>query len=130
MRSLAIASPCDEEPVAPNDNFGHYQLDFWKQFSAVTSPLANSNSRVPALPAVLPVAIPVDADAGELAQWDLTQLDADAMPASPVDPANKIHRGTACTYTLQLYVTDKTLVSEGTTHHIFQPIPVKIINDL
>jgi hypothetical protein len=116
-------------PVSPNDNFGHYQLDFWKQFSIVTSPLINSISRVPALPALPPVPIPTVADAGELAQWDLTQLDA-ATP-SPVDAANKIPRGGSCTYTLQLFVTDTTAVNDNsTTHYVYHQVPVKIINDL
>jgi hypothetical protein len=116
-------------PVSPNDNFGHYQLDFWKQFSVVTSALVNVTSRVPALPGTPPVPTPTDADAGELAQWDLTQLDA-ATP-SAVDPANKIPRGGSCTYTLQLFVTDTTAVNDnGTTHYVYHQVPVKIINDL
>ncbi len=118
-------------PVAPNDNFGYYNLVFWKQFSPITSPLTgNIATRVPILPPAPPVATPTDADADELAQWDLKQLDADASPATSVDPANKIHRGESCTYTLQLFVTDTTVVNEGTTHYVYYPVPVKIINDL
>jgi len=118
-------------PVAPNDNFDHYELVFWKQFSAVTSGLISATSRVPALPALPPVPVPTVADAGELTLWNLADLDADAMPATSVDPANKIHRGSSCTYTLQLFVTDNSIVNDGaTTHYIYHQVPVKIINDL
>jgi len=118
-------------PVRPNDNFGHYQLEFWKQFSVVTSPLTSSTTRVPALPGAPPVPVPTTADAGQLALWNLKDLDADAAPPTPVDPANKISRGTACTYTLELFVTDITAVNDNaTTHYIYHDVPVKIINDL
>ena len=118
-------------PVSPNNNFGHYELGFWKQFSPVQSSLANSTNRVPALPALPPVPTPTVADAAELALWDLTQLDAGAAIPSPVAPENKIPRGGSCTYTLQLFVTDTTAVNDGgTTHHLYRQVPVKIINDL
>lgn len=116
---------------APNDNFGYYNLKFWKQFSGIASPLTGDvGARVPALPATPPVAIPVDADAGLLAQWDLAQLNADASPPTPVDPANKLHRHESCTFILQLFVTDTTVVDEGTTHYVYHQVPVKIVNDL
>lgn len=116
---------------APNDNFGYYNLQFWKQFSGIASPLTGDiGARVPALPPMPPVSTPVDADAGELAQWDLTQLDADASPPTPVNPSNKLHHHESCTFILQLFVTDTTVVNEGTTHYVYHQAPVKIINDL
>lgn len=122
-------------PVSPNDNFGHYRLDFWRQFEpfppgphALTSNIPN---RVPALPVAAPVPVPTDADAAELAQWNLTTLDAGPIP-SPYSPPPypKIYRGEACTYILQLFVTDTTIVNEGTTHYVYHQVPVKIVNDL
>lgn len=118
--------------TAPNDNFDYYNLVFWKQFSPVVSPLTgNIISRVPALPGAPPVLTPTNADAGELAQWDLTQLNADAAVPTPVDPANKLHRRESCSYSLQLFVTDKSIINDGaTTHYTYHEVPVKIINDL
>lgn len=138
IMGLAWDAPIDEAwwpPVAPNDNYavpgGGYQLTFWKQFSAVSSTLLSlTPTRVPALPALPPVVTPTAADAGELAQWDLTLLDADAVPATSVDPANKISRGDSCTYTLRLYITDTTIVQPGGTHYIYHDVPIKIVNDL
>ena len=37
--------------TAPNDNFGYYRLDFWKQFGPAFPLLGNTPTRVPALPA-------------------------------------------------------------------------------
>jgi hypothetical protein len=39
-------------------------------------------------------------------------------------------RGESCTYILQLFVTDTTVVNEGTTDHVYYPVPVRIVNDL
>jgi len=118
-------------PTTPNDNFDYYRLDFWKQFGAAVSLTSNISTRVPALPALPPVVTPTDADAGELAQWDLTTLDAGAVPSPYVPPPYpKIYRGESCTYILQLFVTDTTIVNEGTTHYMYHQVPVKVVNDL
>lgn len=118
-------------PTAPNDNFGHYYLNFWKQFGGVQSLTGKITNRVPALPATPPVATPTDADADVLAEWDLTSLDAGPAPSPytpPTDP--QLYRGESCSYTLRLYVTDNTVVNESTTHYIWDHEAVKIINDL
>lgn len=119
-------------PVGPNDNFNYYRLDYWKQFGPSHVLLGNTPVRVPALPALPPVAIPTPADAGELARWDLTTLDAGALPLPYVPPPDpKIYRGESCTYNLQLFVTDSTAVNDNsTTHHLYHQVPVKIVNDL
>jgi hypothetical protein len=118
-------------PVSPNDNFGYYRLDFWKQFGAAVGLTGNITTRVPALPAAPPVIAPTSANAGELAQWDLTTLDAGPVPSPYVPPPYpKIYRGESCTYDLQLFVTDTTVVDESSTHYKYFPVPVKIINDL
>jgi hypothetical protein len=117
--------------ATPNDNFDHYQLDFWKQFGASVPLTSNIATRVPALPALPPVPTPTDADAGELAQWDLTTLDAGVAPKPYLPPPYpKIYRGESCTYILQLFVTDTTIVNEGTTHYVYHQVPVKLVNDL
>lgn len=122
----------DAWPVAaPNDNFGYYNLSFSKQFGPSFTLLGNTPTRVPALPAGPPFPVPTDADAGELAQWNLAGLDAGPIPnpyAPPPQP--KIYRGEACSYIVTLFVTDTTVVNEGSTHHIHFPVPLKIINDL
>ena len=119
-------------PIAPNDNFDYYRLNYWKQFGPSHVLKGDTHVRVPALPALPPVAIPTSADAGELARWDLTTLDAGMPPspyAPPADP--KIYRLESCTYNLQLFVTDSTAVNnDSTTHYSYHDVPVKIINDL
>jgi len=119
-------------PVVPNDNFSHYRLDYWKQFGSRQVLLGKTFVRVPALPASPPVTTPTSADAGELALWDLTALDAGATPSpyvSPPDP--KIYRGESCSYSLQLFATDSTAVNDNSTrHHRYHQVAVKIINDL
>jgi len=122
----------DAWPVtAPNDNFGYYRLDFWKQFGPPFPLLANTPTRVPALPAGPLFPVPTAADADELAQWDLSALDAGAIPSPYVAPPQpKIYRGEVCSYHLQLFVTDTTVVNESTTHYKYYPVPLKIINDL
>lgn len=114
--------------AAPNDNFDHFDLYFWKQFSPVTDPVVSAvSTRVPALP---PLTTPTVADAGELGVWDLGLLDALNM-ASTVHAENRLARKEACTYTLELFTTDNTLVNDGaSTHYKYHPVPVKIVNDL
>ncbi len=117
--------------ATPNDNFGHYRLDYWKQFGPAHELLGNTSVRVPALPALPPVPTPTYADAGQLAVWDLTTLDAGVAPSPYVPPPDpRIYRGESCTYNLQLYATDTTIVNEGTTHYVYHQVPVKLINDL
>ncbi|MGD0613656.1 MAG: hypothetical protein ABSB41_19335 [Anaerolineales bacterium] len=113
--------------TAPNDNFDHYDVYFWKQFSPVTDPITSgATTRVPA--ALSPV--PTPADAGELGQWDLSLLDAANM-ASTVHSDNRLGKGSSCTFTVELYVTDNTLVNDGgTTHYNYYDVPVKVVNDL
>ena len=109
----------------------HYRLDFWKQFGPSHELKDNTFARVPSLPAMAPVPTPTDADADELAVWDLTTLDAGPLPSpyvSPPDP--KIYRGQSCTYSVQLFATDTTVVNEITTHYRYYEVPVKIVNDL
>ncbi len=114
--------------AAPNDNFDHFDLYFWKQFSPVTDPVVSAvSTRVPALP---PLTTPTVADAGELGVWDLGLLDALNM-ASTVHAENRLARKEACTYTIELFTTDNTLVNDGaSTHYKYHPVPVKIVNDL
>lgn len=119
----------DTFPIAaPNDNFDHYDLYFWKQFSPnVDYIVAASLNRVPSLPPLTP---PTAADAGELGIWDLSQVDALNM-ASTVHASNRLARTEACTYTIELYATDNTVVNDGaTTHYHYYPVPVKLVNDL
>ena len=117
--------------VTPNSNFDYYRLDFWKQFGPAVGLTGNIATRVPALPALPPVVTPGDPDADELAQWDLATLDAGAAPFPYVPPPYpQIYRGESCTYILQLFVTDTTIVSEGTTHYVYHQVPVKLVNDL
>jgi hypothetical protein len=136
IRILGLAwDPVIDEawwPAAtPNDNFDYYRLDFWKQFGPSVALTGNIATRVPALPALPPVATPTDADVGELAQWDLGTLDAGPAPSPYVPPPYpKIYRGESCTYSLQLFVTDTTVVNEGITHFNYHQVPVKLVNDL
>ncbi|WP_428634943.1 hypothetical protein [Sedimenticola sp.] len=117
--------------TAPNDNFGHYNLAFWKQFGAAQALTGDINSRVPALPAATPVAVPGDADAEVLAEWDLTSLDGGIAPSPYTPPADPLlYQGESCSYTVRLFVTDTTVVNESTTHHIWDYEAVKIVNDL
>lgn len=114
-------------PVKPNDNFDHYALHYAKQFAPWVL-LKTSTDRVPvlpaAVPAVLPMPTPTAADAGELAVWDLTML-----AALPVGDPNRLGPGESCTYILQLYVTDTTVVGVG-HHETWHQVPVKVVNDL
>ena len=115
----------------PNDNFDYYYLSYWKQSGPVidlTGPITN---RVPALPVATPVPVPTAADAGELTLWDLHALDAGPRPSPGASaPDSKLYRGESCAYGLYLFVTDRTIVSEGTTHYIPFTFPVKLVNDL
>lgn len=119
----------DAFPIAaPNDNFDHYDLYFWKQFSPNIDYIVSAvPNRVPAMPPLTP---PTVASADELGIWDLSQLDALNM-GSTVHASNRLPRKEACTYTVELYATDNTLVNDGaTTHYHYYPVPVKVVNDL
>jgi hypothetical protein len=117
--------------TVPNDNFGHYRLDFWKQFGGAHALTGNIPNRVPALPAIPPVPTPTDADAGVLAEWDLTTLDAGLAPDPYVPPPDPLlYRNESCTYTLQLYVTDTSVIPHVGTHYRYHQVPIKIVNDL
>ena len=117
--------------VAPNNNFGHFTVSFKKQFGAWQALSGDQNYRVPPLPAMPPVTIPVDSDADVLWEWDLSMLDAGAAPSPYIPPPDpELYRKESCTYSVHLYVTDTTVVNEGTTHHTTHNVPIKIINDL
>ena len=119
-------------PVAPNDNFGLYNLKFHKQFGSWKDLTLDVLTRVPALPATPPVVVPTDAEAGELAVWDITALDGGPAP-DPYVPAPDplIYRGESCTYTIRLYVKDNSIVShDHDGHEAWDFESVKIINDL
>ncbi len=117
--------------VAPNDNFGYYNLRFWKQFGPSHPLTGNIVNRVPVLPGTPPVVVPSDANADELTIWDITKLDGGTAP-SPYVPAPDplIYRGESCTYSIRLFVTDTTVHNESPTHYIYDTESVKIINDL
>ena len=122
-------------PVPPNDNFDHYRLDFWKQFGPSHPLTGNVTSRVPALPGAPPVVTPTATDAGELATWDLTALDAGPKPPSPPPPPPApdplLYRGDSCTFIVQLFVTDNSAINDdSSTHYTYHQVPVKIVNDL
>ena len=88
--------------------------------------------RVPALPATPPVSIPGDADAGELAIWDITLLDGGTAPTPYVPVADPLlYRGESCAYTIRLYVKDNSIVNhDDDGHEAWDFESVKIINDL
>lgn len=115
----------------PNDNFGYYSICYWRQFGPVMDLTGTVANRVPALPAMPPVLDPTPANAGELALWDLQSLDAGPKPSPYVAaPDSKLYHGESCSYVLQLFVTDRTIINEGTTHYVYHPVPLKLINDL
>jgi hypothetical protein len=110
--------------VVPNDNFGSYSLSFWKGILVTADSIPNAVAgRVPAFTDHDPT--PADADV--LGVWDLTLLDP-ATP-SPYNAANQLARGDSCTFTIELFATDTTLVNEGDTHHSYAWGSLKIIND-
>lgn len=118
-------------PSQPNDNFGHYRLDYWKQFGPTEQLLGATPNRVPDLPAAPPVAVPTDADAGVLAEWDLETLDAGPSPSpGSAAPNSKLYRGEECTFTLRLFATDTTVVPGGPHHQGWDFESVKVVNDL
>lgn len=118
--------------VAPNDNFGFYNLKFHKQFGSWKDLTLDIPNRVPALPAIPPVPIPADADAEELAIWDITLLDGGTAPTPYVTAADPlIYRGESCPYTIRLYVRDNSIVDhDHDGHEAWDFESVKIINDL
>lgn len=120
-------------PDSPNDNFGHYAMRYRKQFQGWNPLTGSIASRVPALPAGPPVPVPTTADAGNLFEWDLTTLDAGAPPPPPASqtaPGGQLYRGESCTFTLELFVTDTTVVPGGPHHDKWRYESVKIVNDL
>jgi hypothetical protein len=134
--------------TAPNDNFDSYSLAYQKEFSASSDPipvvpaagypLLAANRRVPDTLTPLPGPLPNDANADLLVEWDLTTLDAGALPGGTTcetapDVGNQLYRGCACTFTLSLGVSDKTVtetVGDYYSHHPGTSQPIKIINDL
>jgi hypothetical protein len=124
--------------TAPNDNFNQYSLAYLKQFSGAWSSIAiaTPNVRVPNSLAFVPPAHPDAGDAGVLAEWDLTTLDAGVSTGdcnTPPPPTNQLYRGCSCTYTLQLGVSDNTVTNTASDEDLHNPtmeIPIKIVNDL
>lgn len=118
-------------PSSPNDNFGHYSLRYRKQFQGWNALSGNITSRVPALPPAPPVPVPTNADAGNLFSWDLTTLDAGPAPTpGAIAPAGQLYRGESCAFTLELFVTDTTVVPGGPHHQKWLYESMKIVNDL
>lgn len=118
-----------------SDNFDGYSVTFRKQ--GAVSEVAVLSSALP-----VPNRATWSGGAGDpptdiLATLDLSWVDA-GVPAPndangvPVPADNRLARQTSCTYDIILRVNDKTIVSEGTNHHISPPytFPVKIVNDL
>ncbi len=122
----------------PNDNFGHYSLTFAKDgqppVSILPPDVPTPTTRVPnILPGPLPVALP--AGSNVLANWDIkSAIDAGVAPSPYVPPpTGKLYRGEACTYTIDLYVSDTTRFGESGSIRTVRAIPNisrKIINDL
>jgi len=129
---------------APNDNFLQYHLWYAKEFVAGSVDILISPNRVPSpLTFPGPTFMPTDADADELAVWDLTTLDAGSLfdPGPPPkqytcetapSAGHKLYRGCACTYVIAMNADDKTIEEGASTVHHPQtpPVPIKIINDL
>ncbi len=123
----------------PNDNFNSYRLHYAKQF--LSNPkdilIATPNVRVPD-PVIFPLtgAVPADTDAGLLAEWDLSTLDAGIAPVkgcpNPPDPnKHSLYRGCECTYVITLNVSDFTISwSDWLLHNVYDVESLKIINDL
>lgn len=139
----------DYAATAPNDNFDQYGLSYEKEFvftsdsipiaATADHPLLAATRRVPDTLTIVPGPLPTAADADLLVEWDLTTLDAGPSPSGKCDaplPAgseNKLYRSCACTYTLSLGVSDKTVtesVGDYNLHHPGTSLPIKIINDL
>lgn len=136
----ALIDPAFPPTTDPNDNFDKYSLSYRKQFvgGPVSIPIPAPNTRVPNNLSPAPGPLVADADAGVLADWDLTGLDAGNQP-SPGDCSNpgsaphSLYRGCECTYILTLGVSDTTITQNTGEHNIHNPVrqeAVKIINDL
>jgi hypothetical protein len=134
----------DAWPVtAPNDNFSHYGLSFYKQFGASESipitPTADHPALAPTVrvPNTLAI-VPTTANADLLAEWNLAPLDAGPKPAggsctSPLPPgvsSNALYRGCSCAYELSLAVNDTTIASSDGVHNPSVSQPIKIVNDI
>jgi len=128
LKTVSIMGEAYDPPIdptitpvtPPNDNFDYYNLKFRKQGAPsyqIISPPGN-------------VTAPVGPGVGVLVQWDLTMLDKATNPMGL--PSNQLlERGETCPYTIQLYVRDKTHVSDtATPHYIYDHWPVNIVNDL
>ncbi|MGI8746046.1 MAG: hypothetical protein ACR2NN_26390 [Bryobacteraceae bacterium] len=113
--------------MAPNDNFGGYNLAFQKNGGGSgTIPVATPGLRVPN---VWPLQPPLPG--GTLANWDIVSaLDGGAGPVPPGSP--KIPRGQRCAYVITLSVWDNTHVGDSGSNHSTGPIlyAINVINDL
>lgn len=124
------------DPAPPSDNFDAYSVTFRRQGAAGEVTVQRSTSPVPGR-AIWTGGVgdpPLDV----LATLDLSWIDA-AVPApldadgNPVPADQRLARQTSCTFDLLLRANDKTIVSEGTNHHVpggLYSFPIKIVNDL
>jgi len=143
---IILDPPTVAADAKPNDNFGSYALSVKKDGGGyVTIPISGppfpappppplplmppQNYRVPNL---LQVAPPPAVDTDVLTIWKIVNfLDAGPPPSPYVPPPYpKIYRGERCAYNIHLFATDKTVVSDGTTHHDNDDFPFCIVNDL
>ncbi len=143
---IILDPPIVAADAKPNDNFGSYDLKILKDgggyvalpisgapFPAPPPPplpvLPRQNYRVPNL---LQVAAPPPVDTDVLTVWNIVNfLDAGNPPTPYVAPPYpKIYRGERCAYNIHLHATDRTVVSDGTTHYGDDDFPFCITNDL
>ena len=127
----------DLAPHLPNDNFDKYKVLIQKQGAPGNITIKNNTSSpIPNRATWKGGAIEPPTDV--LGLLDLSWLDADS-PAPlddagvPIPASHRLTRGTSCTYVIKSYADDKTIVNEGTDHHIpggYYSFPVKIVNDL
>ena len=117
-----------------SDNFANYVVSFRRQ-GAIGTPVIVS-SPTPSPSRAIWTGGAGDPPVSELGVWDLSWIDAGSPPAvdangNPIDPSQRLARGTSCTYDIFLTVNDSTIVSESTDHNVgLLTFPLKIVNDL
>jgi hypothetical protein len=129
IRGVAWDPPIDgtAPQLAPNDNFGSYNLSFQKNGGAGGPiPGATPTTRVPN---VWPGPLAPGAD-GVLANWDIVaDLDGGPGPLPPGSP--KLARGERCAYIIAVNVADTTHVGDGGINHTATALyAITIINDI
>lgn len=114
--------------TAPNDNFDSYSLTLVKQGGLVPHDIGTFTNRV-IVPFRKTGAPPTDAEAGELANFDIVSVLDAGSGAS--DPNVDIPRGTGCAYNLHLTVWDRTRLNDDSAVHSATSIwPFCITNDI